>query len=379
MAIIIIMMKPMFVFGWRMHSLFVFAFFLYSSSGKMNLPLDVYIILVYLFDFFRQFDPYKYGSLVMMNYSVASTLAPYNVHHLLSAMDIRKFLTKKSDDASLASASSSNTPSTSAVEDPMVVNREVPPDSSEEADDAQQNEGKKPAKRARKEPIRKYCDTYLAYGFISVGTKELPLPQCLLCSATFKNSAMKPAHLLKHLNSVHKVEPDKSLAFFTVKKAEWKLRSKEMVEFSHTEMRAIKSSFVVAYKVAKEKKPFTIAESFFKPTMIEVLKIMLGDSAAEKVDAIPLSNDTISRRIVDMSHDVQKQLCQQLKNADFFCLQFDESTDIAGKAILTGFVRYPHEYQIIENIFCCCSLPERTTGEQIFFAVDEKMKELELK
>lgn len=79
----------------------------------------------------------------MMNYSVASTLAPYNVHHLLSAMDIRKFLTKKSDDASLASASSSNTPSTSAVEDPMVVDREVPPDSSEEADDAQQNEGKK--------------------------------------------------------------------------------------------------------------------------------------------------------------------------------------------------------------------------------------------
>lgn len=109
----------------------------------MNLPLDVYIILVYLFDFFRQFDPYKYGSLVMMNYSVASTLAPYNVHHLLSAMAIRKFLTKKSDDASLASASSSNTPSTSAVEDPMVVDREVPPDSSEEADDAQQNEGKK--------------------------------------------------------------------------------------------------------------------------------------------------------------------------------------------------------------------------------------------
>lgn len=316
------MMKPMSVFGWKMHSLFVFAFFSYSSSGKMNLPLDVYIILVYLFDFLRQFDPYKYGSLVMMNYSVASTLALYNVHHLLSTMDIRTLLIKKRDDASLASASSSNTPSTSAVEDPMVVDREVPPDRSEEADKC----------RHERAPI--------ATVFI------------VLCSATFKNSAMKPAHLLKHLNSVHKDEPDKSLAFFTVKKAEWKLRSKEMVEFSHTEMRAIKSSFVVAYKVAKEKKPFTITESFFKPTMIEVLKIMLGDSAAEKVDAIPLSNDTISRRIVDMSHDVQKQLCQQQKNADFFCLQFDESTDIAGEAILTGFVRYPHEYQIIENIFC---------------------------
>lgn len=151
-----------------------------------------------------------------------------------------------------------------------------------------------------------------------------------------------------------------------------------MKEFSHTEMKAIKSSFVVAFQIAKEKKPFTIGERLLKPAMTEVAKIMFGEAAATKIASIALSDSTISRRIVDMSQDVQKQLCSQLKKADFFCLQFDESTDVAGQAILNGFVRYPHENQFIENIFCCCALPERTTGEQIFSTIDDKLKDMEL-
>lgn len=105
---------------------------------------------------------------------------------------------------------------------------------------------------------------------------------------------------------------------------------------------------------------------------------MFGDATASKIASIPLTDSSISRRIVDMSQYVQEQLSSQLKQADFFCLQFDESTDVAGQAILTGFARYPHENKIIENIFCCCALPERTTGEQIFRAIEDKLKEMEL-
>lgn len=153
-----------------------------------------------------------------------------------------------------------------------------------------------------------------------------------------------------------------------------------MDEFAHSEMKTIESSFVFAYQIAKEKRPFRIGESLLKPAMTEVVKIMFGEAAAAKVASIPLSDKTISRRIMEMSLDVQEQLRFQLKSADFFCLQFDESTDISGQAILNGFVRYPHphENKMIENIFCCLSLPERTTGEQIFFAIDEKFKEMEL-
>lgn len=79
-----------------------------------------------------------------------------------------------------------------------------------------------------------------------------------------------------------------------------------------------------------------------------------------------------------MADDVQQQLSEQLRSAGIFCLQFDESTDIAGEAILIGFVRYPHNNKIIENLFCHCSLPERATGEQVFLAIDGKMKEMDL-
>lgn len=61
-----------------------------------------------------------------------------------------------------------------------------------------------------------------------------------------------------------------------------------------------------------------------------------------------------------------------------FALQFDESTDIANEAILIGFVRYAHDFKIEEEIFCMCSLPERTTGEQVFETIDTKLKDYAL-
>lgn len=304
-------------------------------------------------------------------------------------MDIRKFFGKKNSDD--ATPSSGRVNESSAFEkknqkrkrNTNVVNVDQEEQSHSEQENSHdenedQNAQPNPAKRPKKDPIRKYDESYLSYGFICVGAADLPLPQCLLCSVVFKNSAMKPAPLKNHLIAVHKNEQNASLDYFKIKKAEWLKECSEMKEFSHTEMKAIKSSFAVAYQIAKQKKPFTIGERLLKPVMAEVAKIMFGETAATKIDSIPLSDNTISRRIVDMSQDVQKQLCSQLKNADFFCLKFDESTDVAGQAILTGFVRYPHEHQIIENIFCCCAIPERTTGEQIFFVIDNKLKEMEL-
>lgn len=248
----------------------------------------------------------------------------------------------------------------------------------EESPSVNKDRAKNPSKRPKRPAIRKYDESYLSYGFICSGSSDLPLPQCLLCSNVLANSSMKPAPLKTHLQEVHKNERDTSLEFFKRKKLEWQSQSKGMIEFSHSEMKAIKSSFVVAYQIAKEKKAFTVAECLLKPAFAEVAKILFGDTATPKIDAIPLSARTIARRISDMSRDVQEQLRLQLKSTDFFTLQFDESTDIAGQSILTGFVRYPYEDRIYENIFCCCALPVRTTGEEIFFKIDEKMKKMEL-
>lgn len=235
-----------------------------------------------------------------------------------------------------------------------------------------------PAKKSKTEPIRKYDENYLLYGFICGGTEDLPLPTCIFCDKSLKNCSMKPSHLKRHQKSKHKDEMGKPLEFFKQKKDEWKSQRKSIGEFVHFEMKAIKSSYVVADRIAREKKSFTIGEILLKPAMDDVVKIMLGDAAASKIDSVPLSADTINRRIREMAQDVQQQLSEQLGRAGIFCLQFDESTDIAGEAILIGFVRYPHNNEIVENLFCHCSLPEHTTGEQVFLAIDSKMKEMNL-
>ncbi|GBP05336.1 Zinc finger BED domain-containing protein 5 [Eumeta japonica] len=44
----------------------------------------------------------------------------------------------------------------------------------------------------------------------------------------------------------------------------------------------------------------------------------------------------------------------------------DESTDVAGLAILLVIVRYPYESSFEEDMLMCSPLPTNTTGKEIF-------------
>ncbi|GBP67854.1 Zinc finger BED domain-containing protein 5 [Eumeta japonica] len=44
----------------------------------------------------------------------------------------------------------------------------------------------------------------------------------------------------------------------------------------------------------------------------------------------------------------------------------DDSTDVAGLAILLVIVRYPYESSFEEDMLMCSPLPTNTTGEEIF-------------
>jgi len=54
---------------------------------------------------------------------------------------------------------------------------------------------------------------------------------------------------------------------------------------------------------------------------------------------IPLSNDTVERRIYDMAEDTEKQLIKKIKKSKLLALQLDESTDIQNNSILLTYVR----------------------------------------
>ena len=69
------------------------------------------------------------------------------------------------------------------------------------------------------------------------------------------------------------------------------------------------------------------------PCMVEACQIMFGYKFARKIKTIPLSNDTVARRINMMSEDVEQQLIRKIKKSKIYALQFDESTDIVGKSL----------------------------------------------
>ena len=75
-----------------------------------------------------------------------------------------------------------------------------------------------------------------------------------------------------------------------------------------TPAKAQLASFKVAYRIAKCKRLHTIAEELVLPAVLDLVSTMIGESAAKKLKAVPLSNNTISRRIDKISDDIDDQL-----------------------------------------------------------------------
>ncbi|XP_068219980.1 protein FAM200C-like [Palaemon carinicauda] len=126
---------------------------------------------------------------------------------------------------------------------------------------------------------------------------------------------------------------------------------------------------MVSLRIAQEKKPHNIAEKLIVPCCKDIIiRCVIGCDAEQKVTSVPLSNDTVHRRIVDMSEDVKQQVIAELKEASLgkFAIQLDESTDVAACAQLLVFVRYVTGQDFKEELLFCHTLNTTTRGEDIF-------------
>ncbi|GFU33867.1 SCAN domain-containing protein 3, partial [Trichonephila clavipes] len=91
--------------------------------------------------------------------------------------------------------------------------------------------------------------------------------------------------------------------------------------------------------ISKRFMPHTIAEELILPTAIEIVETMFGDNFAKELQSIPLSNDTVSRRIDDIAEDVEQQLFGKLRDK-LFSIQLDEATDRNKDAHFIAYVRF---------------------------------------
>lgn len=128
--------------------------------------------------------------------------------------------------------------------------------------------------------------------------------------------------------------------------------------------RALRASFLASYHIARAKKPHTIGEDLILPATKDIVREMLGEDAAKKIDAVPLSDNTVQRWIGEMSEDVSAQLLEQVRGSKYFALQLDESTDVANAAELLVYIRF--FYQEKRKYYFAKPLKAELQGE-IFF------------
>ena len=167
---------------------------------------------------------------------------------------------------------------------------------------------------------------------------------------------------------------DKPKEYFERQKELYLKQKGKITAFATANEKALRASYMVALRIARTRKPHTIAEELILPAAVDMCEALLGKAYSEKLKVIPLSDNTVSRRIDDMAEDILIQLITRLQKVKF-AIQIDESTDIASVAQLLVYVRYIWDGESLEDFLFCKALLGRTTGEELFKAVNDFFEE----
>ncbi|GFU04464.1 zinc finger BED domain-containing protein 5 [Trichonephila clavipes] len=150
---------------------------------------------------------------------------------------------------------------------------------------------------------RKYSQEYLNFGFTITEVNGEEKPLCVICSKILAADNMKPNKLKRHFETLH---------------------------------------------------------------AIEIVETMFGGNFAKELQSIPLSNDTVSRRIDDIAEDVEQQLFGKLRDK-LFSIQLDEATDSNKDAHFIAYVRFwDASYEWVRDPFQNTPEGFSTTEEESF-------------
>ena len=154
---------------------------------------------------------------------------------------------------------------------------------------------------------RNYDENYLDFGFTSITDKGVVKSQCVIHHKILTVESLRPSKLRLHLETKHPQHVGKDRSFFIRQELNMKRQRLDASGSFHQQMFAVvEASFLVSLEIAKKKKPHTIGEELILPCAKIIVKLVLGEKSAEKLNAISLSNNTVQRRIPQMSDDIKE-------------------------------------------------------------------------
>ncbi|KAL0149128.1 hypothetical protein M9458_055560 [Cirrhinus mrigala] len=219
------------------------------------------------------------------------------------------------------------------------------------------------------------------YAFI-MPTFRNASPVCLICSETV--AVAKEYNLHRHHNTKHsnfKVSyPEQSEArqrkIATLKSAY--SRASGIITRTLTDQERVTcASLQAAWVLCRHNRPFTESE-VLKECMITVLEELAPDKSMDRIIAsvkqVPLSASTNARRVHVLAEQVQNAVIDGVKEAKYFSLAIDESTDNTDISQLCVFVRYFDGKDFREELLALLPLEDNTTADIIFGKLEDFFK-----
>jgi hypothetical protein len=162
-------------------------------------------------------------------------------------------------------------------------------------------------------------------------------PVCLICNEAVV--VFKDFNLARHFNTKHS-----KTKYAVMNDAEKKINAENLkktisvqrnvfIKQNTTQKASTLAGYVVAYKIAKNNKPYS-EEEFVKDCKVSMSKIFLCPEKIKEFESVSLSRKTVTTRIDAIASNLSIQFRQSIENFKYFSVTMDESTDRSDTAQL---------------------------------------------
>ncbi|KFD52884.1 hypothetical protein M513_06194 [Trichuris suis] len=181
----------------------------------------------------------------------------------------------------------------------------------------------------------------------------------------------------KHLLNAHPEYKDKPLEYFLSLKDSFHKGEhclKLIGQCSQQLDKGILASYKISKLIAQTGNAHNVGESLILPSVSIIMSDVMNLNARDTVQAIPLSNSTVCRRIDEMAHDIEDQLVALLQSKKF-SLQIDETTLQDNDALLMAYVRFWNANTLMEEMLFARKIRSDTKGLTIFGEIQNYFNE----